>query len=81
MNVCGELVPAATYAPSISIASVDNVVPLAAVPVALMMTVVATVALFAGELMLAAGLFLTVTVTVDDVVEPPSASVATAVRV
>jgi hypothetical protein len=81
LNVCGELLPDATTDPSMLIDKLDRVVPLAEAPAALMLTVPATVAPFAGEETAAVGAFFTVTVIVDDVAVPPSASVAVVVMV
>src|SRR5260221_9066768 len=78
-NVCGELLPVCTCDPSMLMDKLESVVPFAAAPVALTLTVPATVAPLLGEVTLTAGAFLTVTVIVDEVAVPPSASVAVAV--
>src|SRR5260221_2869550 len=79
LNVCGVLLPVLICDPSMLIDKLDSVVPLAAAPVAPTLAVPATVAPFVGEVTLTAGAFLTVTVIVDEVAVPPSASVAVAV--
>ena len=79
LNVCGELLPLCTCEPSMLIDKLDSVVPLAAAPAAMTLTVPPTEAPLPGEVTLTAGAFLTVTVIVEVVAVAPSASVAVAV--